>query len=334
MSEAQDFMNDRQTTRQGRIPQMVSTVITSYNKGPFLRETIESALGQDYSPQEVIVVDDGSTDDTRSIAAEFGDRIRYIYQQNQGQAGAKNRGIREARGEFIAFLDGDDLWREKKLSKQIPLFQGRSELGVVYSSVSGFSDRMNGVARTRPMRHARLRRGKVLKAILVRNFVPFSSAVVRYSALDRVGLFDERYRIAPDYDLFLRLAREYEFDYADEVLLDYWMGENRIGTQLGTKFQHVMRIQDEFLSRFYPDGFPKPAVVRAAKAQKYAEHGDWLLAVGKQRAAFRAHLSAVRWEPRRLQNWRSIIRDLIPNRLMGMLKRRFRTTLADSNETS
>ena len=300
----------------------VSTVITSYNKGAFLAEAIESALAQDYVPHDIIVVDDGSTDDTRQVAMAFGDRIRFIHQETGGQSNAKNRGIRESRGEFIAFLDGDDRWRDGKLRKQVPLFQGRPRVGVVYSPSRWFSQRSAEAAETCLPPVRRYRRGAVLEAILVDNFVPFSSALVRRSALDRAGWFDDACRIAPDYELWLRLAREYEFDYVDEVLLDYWVGGNRIGEQHGTKFEHVMKIQEGFLARYYPAGFPNPAAVGAATAQKYAEHADWLLAAGQQLAALRAYLAAARWQPAKTRYYQGICRALVPNGVVGIVKRR------------
>ena len=108
---------------------MVSTVITSYNKGPYLAEAIDSALAQDYPHREILVIDDGSTDHTPEVAGAYEDRIRYIRQENRGPSGAKNRGIIEVRGEFIAFLDGDDRWRPGKLTKQIECLPPQSRGG-------------------------------------------------------------------------------------------------------------------------------------------------------------------------------------------------------------
>jgi len=94
---------------------LVTVVIPTYNYGRYICETVESALGQTYSPVEIIVVDDGSMDDTRERLATYGDRIRYIHQQNRGLSAARNTGIQAARGEFVALLDSDDLWLPDKV---------------------------------------------------------------------------------------------------------------------------------------------------------------------------------------------------------------------------
>ncbi len=99
----------------------VSVVVTTYNQARYIAETIESVLAQTHAPREIIVVDDGSTDETPSITARFGDRITCIRQKNQGIAGSRNAGIRRASGELIAFLDGDDLWEPGKLAAQVDL---------------------------------------------------------------------------------------------------------------------------------------------------------------------------------------------------------------------
>ncbi|OHB73454.1 MAG: hypothetical protein A2V70_06785, partial [Planctomycetes bacterium RBG_13_63_9] len=206
---------------------MITTVITSYNKGPYLADAIRSALDQDYASHEVIVVDDGSTDDTCEVAKAFGDRIRYVRQPNRGQAHARNRGTREARGQFVAFLDGDDRWRPGKLSAQIALFGNNHRLGVVYADCVALRDgRATGLSRGETRG---LYRGNVLDRLLVDNVVPFSSTLVRREYLLDVGMFDESVRVADDYDLWLRMARKYEFDYVDEVFLEYRLGIDSIG---------------------------------------------------------------------------------------------------------
>lgn len=117
---------------------LVSCIIPVFNGERFLAEAIKSILGQTYRNVEVIVVDDGSTDDTPSIVAGFGDSVTYIHQENAGPATARNRGIQEARGQFIAFLDADDVWREDKLEKQIARFRERPELAYSVTLIQNF----------------------------------------------------------------------------------------------------------------------------------------------------------------------------------------------------
>ena len=129
---------------------LVSTVITSYNKAPYLAEAIISALAQDYSHQEILVIDDGSTDHTPEIALAFRDQIRYIRQENRGPSGAKNRGILEVRGEFIAFLDGDDCWRPGKLTKQIECFRRNPAVALVYTDRLVLREAQSSARRSTP----------------------------------------------------------------------------------------------------------------------------------------------------------------------------------------
>lgn len=117
----------------------VSVVIPCYNGAPFLRETLESALNQTHPPLEIIVIDDGSTDDSAAIAELFGPPVRVIRQENQGESVARNRGIDEAQGEWLAFLDADDLWKPTKLERQIAHVE--ENIGCIHTNVFHFGNR-------------------------------------------------------------------------------------------------------------------------------------------------------------------------------------------------
>src|SRR5436190_9018266 len=118
----------------------VSVVIPTYNYARYLGAAIDSALQQTHAPLEVIVVDDGSTDDTPRLLDGYGDRIRVIRQKNSGVAAARNAGVREARGELIAFLDSDDLWKPRKLELQIARFEADPGLGLVHCGAETLDD--------------------------------------------------------------------------------------------------------------------------------------------------------------------------------------------------
>ena len=115
---------------------LVSVIITNYNYGKYVGDAIKSALFQTYKPIEIIIVDDGSTDNSKVVIKPFlqNENVHFIKQNNQGQAKAKNKGSRLAKGNYVAFLDGDDVWVEDKLEKQMNLFS-RSKIGVVYSDI-------------------------------------------------------------------------------------------------------------------------------------------------------------------------------------------------------
>src|SRR5262249_441294 len=114
---------------------LVTVVIPTYNRADLLPDAIESVLAQSYKPIEIIVVDDGSTDDTRAVATRFGDRIRYVYQENAERAAARNHGLRLACGDFIAFLDSDDYWDHDKIESDVSVLAEHTGTGVVYSDL-------------------------------------------------------------------------------------------------------------------------------------------------------------------------------------------------------
>src|SRR3970040_1746291 len=131
---------------------LVSVVIATYNMGNYIESAIDSILKQSYQNFELIVVDDGSVDDTEQRMVAYGDnaKIKYIKQENQGQPKAKNRGLKETTGAYVAFCDADDLWAPNKLELQLPLFKDHPEVGVVYSEVSYIDDKGNPLDKEQP----------------------------------------------------------------------------------------------------------------------------------------------------------------------------------------
>ncbi|MEK6238099.1 MAG: glycosyltransferase [Planctomycetales bacterium] len=297
----------------------VTTIITAYNKAPYLAEAIESALRQDFAPHQVVVIDDGSTDETPEVARLYLDRIHYVRQKNRGQSHAKNRGVLEAGTEFVAFLDGDDRWRDGKLSRQVPLLRADAGVGLVCSDRLLLREGEKEAVAVAG--ESRLRGGWVLDDVLVDNFVVSSSVVARRDALIAVGLFDEQRRVAEDYDLWLRLARDWKFGHVDEPLVDYRVGIDSIGSRTRDYFPHVMDIQQAFLDKFYDGKFPRPRVVAQASARKYSARGDRLLTAGRHAQAATAFVKAWTLDP---SDWRrafAVARSLIPNRAAAALKR-------------
>jgi glycosyltransferase involved in cell wall biosynthesis len=117
---------------------LISCIVPVFNGERYLRETLDSILAQTYRPLEVIVVDDGSTDGTAAVAAGYGERVRRVWQANAGEVVARNRGLHEAGGEFIAFLDADDRWHPEKLSRQLARFNERPELDLCFTRFQNF----------------------------------------------------------------------------------------------------------------------------------------------------------------------------------------------------
>lgn len=299
---------------------VVSTVITSYNKGPYLAEAIESALAQDYAPHEIIVVDDGSIDNTQQVVDSFGDLVRYVHQENSGQSSAENHGIRTARGELIAFLDGDDRWRPSKLTKQVAVFRAHPETSVVYTRSWTF-DHLTGRGVSVGSCRSVLPRGYVLDHLLPGNFVPFSSSMVRKECIERAGMFDESVHFGNDYDLWLRVAFHGGiFDYVDEELLEYRVGIDQFISRTSDAYYRSLRLQDRFVQRYFGGGYPTPRVHRHAKAVKCACQSDLHLGRGEHLRAFIAQAYSLRWNPLRGQAYIGLLRTLIPNWLVANVR--------------
>ncbi|MGE5375840.1 MAG: glycosyltransferase, partial [Bacteroidota bacterium] len=204
----------------------VSAVITAYNSEAFIAEAINSVLHQSRAVDEIVVVDDGSTDHTRLVVAEFADQgIKFVQQQNKGAGGARNRGIRETSGEFIAFLDADDIWLPDKTRLQIDYLSTHPQAGLV----SGFARWWNVAKNTVRITGKVPRNMKTLRReILVHNVLGNPSMVmVRRSALAEVGLFREEIRWGQDWELWMRLVERFEAGMVPEPVTIYrWHSDN------------------------------------------------------------------------------------------------------------
>ncbi|HEX7190041.1 MAG TPA: glycosyltransferase [Thermoanaerobaculia bacterium] len=196
----------------------VSVIIPAYNYGRYIAEAIDSALAQTLPPVEVIVVDDGSTDTTAEVLARYGDRIQVVRQTNQGVAAARNRGIRMAQGEYIAFLDADDIWKPRKLELQIARFEADPSLGLVRCDIEAFD--ASGRIETRVQQEE----GYVASALLrfEAGINPAASTIVvpKWVA-EEIGGFDVRLPPSEDWDFCYRVATRYPFGHVAEALVCY-----------------------------------------------------------------------------------------------------------------
>lgn len=206
----------------------VSVVIPAYNAAAWIAETLDSVLAQQCADLEVIVVDDGSTDETAAVVACY-PQVRYLCKPNGGQASARNAGIRAACGEYIAFVDADDLWLPEKLRLQLALLR-QSGRHWVYCDGYGFDDR-TGRVRFRFDKRSRLYEGDVLERIFVSNFIESPTPVVRRTVFDEVGYFDESalLRKREDWDMWIRIAARYPVALVRLPLVRY-----RVHTTSGT----------------------------------------------------------------------------------------------------
>jgi len=184
----------------------VSVIIPTYNRQDFVKEAVASVLRQnEVKPQEVIVVDDGSTDDTEKALKDFGKEIIYFFQNNRGVSSARNVGICLAKGEWIAFLDSDDLWLPGKLREHWRFVQENS--GILISQTEEIWVR-RGV-RVNPKKYHEKPEGMCLDRLVERCLISPSAVMIHSSVFERVGLFDETMPACEDYDLWLRIGCRY-----------------------------------------------------------------------------------------------------------------------------
>ncbi len=190
----------------------VSVVIPTYNCSAYLAEAIESVLEQTRLPDEIIVVDDGSTDDTVACLEAFGDRITVFRQEHLGAAAARNHGIEEASGDWVAFLDADDLWVAEKLEKQIAALEASREAALSFTNRATFDAEMKPLSGHR----RNVVGGEVTRALFEHTFI--TGVVVRRDLLRKLGGFDESLPVCEDYDLWLRASLETPFVLVDDPL--------------------------------------------------------------------------------------------------------------------
>ena len=194
---------------------LVSVVIPTYNRAGMLPEAVESVLGQDYPCLELIVVDDGSSDDTGRVLGKYRGRLSYQRQPRRGVSAARNRGAALAKGEYLCFLDSDDLWRPQKLSRQVQYMQANPRVPLCYTDEIWIR---NGV-RVNPRKKHRKYSGWIFERCLPLCIISPSSAMLRRDFFTRLGGFDESLPACEDYDLWLRICKDHPVHFIPEPLI-------------------------------------------------------------------------------------------------------------------
>lgn len=214
-------LNNLNTLKPQKMPK-ISVIIPAYNAMTYLPETMATVLKQTYTDFEVVVVNDGSTDNIEEWITQVGDRrVNLISQTNKGLAAARNKGIAYAQGEYLAFLDADDLWEPSKLEKQVSVLEENSAVGLVYtwSALIDYTGQFTGRV------FAYCAEGDAWQKLTEENIVGCGSvAMVRSSCLATVGTFDENlssFNVNEDWDMWLRIAAKYPFKVIKEPLVYY-----------------------------------------------------------------------------------------------------------------
>lgn len=222
---------------------LISIIMPAYNAARTIKESIKSVLDQTYPQWELLVINDGSKDQTSAIVKLINDpRIILIEQENAGVASARNNGISKAQGEYIAFLDSDDLWMKNKLEKQLDFLQ-TNDLSIVYSKTYCLFEDTNTVKDC----FVDVNMGiKDAQKILVFDFVPILTVMLHKKILDEIGTFDLKLQGTEDWDLWIRVLQRYSIGYIDEFLTIYRITPNSLSRNLEKHMYEELKVYEKY----------------------------------------------------------------------------------------
>jgi glycosyltransferase involved in cell wall biosynthesis len=305
----------------------VSVIVTAYNEEQHIAEALESVLEQTFRDFEIVVIDDGSTDRTSEIVREYAQQervpIRYLYQSNSGQPAARNRGIRNAQGSYVAFLDADDMWLPSKLKRQMQYLRSSPGLAWVYCDAYRF-DSVTGRTRQLASQGQRLHKGDVLRPLLLGNFIVSVTPVVRRDVFEEVGYFQESSSVrgggGEDWDMWLRIAARYPAGVVRAPL-----GKSRQDPQSMTgamDLNHAMQGRMEIVRRTVRAHPERTADLRSrAVANVQANIGRRALDRENRRQARRLLGKALRRDPLNPFVWRYTLAAFLPRSVLRVLGR-------------
>lgn len=309
-----------------------SIVIPSYNNVGYLGQCLDSVLDVIESGTEVVVVDDGSEDDIRSLVGRFMPRVRYVRQTNQGPSAARNTGVRETTGEYIRFIDADDyVISAEGLRRQCALLDTYPDLGLVYGQAQkvdsdgrAFAVRKPAFARTGYVHSGEDELGR----LLLGNYITTSTVLVRRDVLERAGLFREDIRSGEDWDCWLRMARLSAVGYVAEPIVAYRIHGNSITA--GDTLEPWVSTHRDILGCFFahPQAVERnPGLHRRATAHLYYHAACLAYSRGRvdqvRHYAWGALVTGLRGRqsPRTVECCWIILKSLIPPTLRGVLRR-------------
>ncbi len=224
---------------------LISVVIPCYNAQAYLAEAIESALNQSYTHIEILILDDGSTDDSPRIAKSYKNenRLIYLHQENSGLSSARNLGIRHSSGKYIALLDADDRWEPYKLSRQMETFQTAPSCGMVFTDYSTFDSQGLRDSRRNADHHAGI--VEYSQLLSRSNFIYPSTVLIRRSVFDVCGSFDESLRSIEDYDMWLRIAQKFKVRGIREPLTAIRIHEHNMSGNIPVMLKYEKKVVEK-----------------------------------------------------------------------------------------
>ena len=281
----------------------MSVVIPAYNAAACIGQTICSVLAQTTPPDEIVVVDDGSSDGTAEVARACGDQVRVVAQHNQGVGTARNTGVSAARGDFIAFVDADDLWHPDKLRAQLAAIERDPDLGVVYGEFQVWDPATPAAFPTEVIDEAAIvprLSGWIYHHLLLTNWVMTSTSLTRRWVFERTGPFDTGLRLGEDWDFFLRAARHARFLKLRDVVTLYRQHPGQTTKQALSENYEAL-VLDRAVAAFGFEGpngeRPDMGDFRRRRFRGHVSHGVRHLESGDPAVAFASFVKALRLRP-------------------------------------
>ncbi len=301
--------------------ELITVVIPAYNAADRIIECLSSVWSQPGVTTEVIVIDDGSIDNLEGTVQTFcGDSLRYFRQNNAGPAAARNRGILEAKGKYIAFLDADDVWLPGKLAKQLAVLQENPEVALCFTDMMHFE---NGNKIHHSYLHEKkyfsLTSGWVYKKLLQQCFIFTPSVMVRSQVLNELGSFNESLKIGEDYELWLRIARTYQVAFIDEPLLIRHRHGGNITANTGLYIHSLIRMYEMEL-KYNAANRANQKIIFNSLAELYFNLGYFLFAEASFPEARKAFFRSFSYKPN-IESFRLLICSCLPSSLKKFLRR-------------
>jgi glycosyltransferase involved in cell wall biosynthesis len=322
---------------------VVSVIIPTYNNEDYILNTLSSVFTQTYGEYEIIVIDDGSTDSTREILKPYNYRIRYHYQENKGLAVARNVGLEMASGEYVTFLDGDDIWEPDNLLLKTEVLSNKPDLGGVFSEFLVFNedgvlhergsrptfpyfkrtkkDFKNIFANTETIsanasRQLTFYSGWIFDELFMGNFILPTSMVLRKECADRVGRFLSHLRTQQDYEYWLRFSKKYPFGYIDEVLVRYRRHKHQLTnfTNIKNIIKNVLEIIDRQAPEF--ESKEKNKIFKRRKAEILKDLAKVNIRLRDLRSARSLLLESMVLNPAIIQNYLYYCLTYFPGNIM------------------
>jgi glycosyltransferase involved in cell wall biosynthesis len=289
----------------------VSVIIPTHNRANLLGRAIKSVLSQTFEDFELIVVDDASTDRTPEVVGSIDDgRIRYIrLKKNSGAPIARNTGIKKSRGEFIAFLDDDDEWLPMRLEVQLKKFEGlEKSVGVVYGGFYYVSQENGKILG----RNVPKFRGDVYPYLLKENFIGSPTLLIRRKCFKKAGLFDPLLTSSQDWDMWLRIAKHYKFDYVNEIIAKYYVH----GRQISFNMNKYIPGRERFINK-HLDIRRNPKIMSIHLSQM----GVLLLFGGNAEKGLKYIAHSIAIAPLNIENYSKLIELALDSRSLEYIKK-------------